>query len=212
MPGTAVVIGVTGLAGLEEDVRVLRRAAEDRLFRRQGPLAMGVDHRQIDHLGHLFVGELLDLVDLVRDAEAVEEVDERHPGFQRGGLGDQGHVLGLLHRNGGKHGPAGRTAGHHVAMVAEDRQRVGGHGAGGDMEDGRGQFPGDLEHVGDHQQEALDGREGGRQGSGLQRPVDRAGGARLALHFHHVRHGAEDVLAARRPPRRPASPPSPKRE
>jgi hypothetical protein len=62
-------------------------------------------------------------------------------------------------------------------MIAEDRQGVRGQRAGGNVEDRGGQLPGDLEHVGDHQQQALRGREGGRQRPGLQRPVDRAGGA-----------------------------------
>ena len=63
-----------------------------------------------------------------------------------------------------------------------------------------GEFPGDLEHVGDHQQQALGGREGGRQGPGLQRPVDGPRRAGLALHFHHQRHGAEGILASGRRP------------
>ena len=92
--------------------------------------------------------------------------------------------------------PARAAAGHHVAVVAEDRQGMGGDGAGGDVEHRRGELAGDLEHVGDHQQQALRGREGGGQRPGLQRAVHRPGGPRLALHFDHDGHGAEDVLAA----------------
>jgi hypothetical protein len=68
-------------------------------------------------------------------------------------------------------------------VVAEDRQRVRGHRARRDVEDGGRQFAGDLEHVGDHQQQALRRGEGGGQRPGLQRAVDRAGGAGLALHL-----------------------------
>jgi hypothetical protein len=58
------------------------------------------------------------------------------------------HVVGLLHR---APRPAGRTPvphRHHVGMVAEDRQPLRGQRAGRDMEHRRGQFTGDLVHVG----------------------------------------------------------------
>ena len=144
----------------------------------------------------MLVAQLLDLVHFVRDAETVVEVQERHAGLERRRVGDQGQVLGLLDRIRGEHRPAGAAAGHHVAMVAEDREGVRGHGAGGDVENRRGQFARDLEHVGDHQQEPLRRREGGRQGPGLQRAVDRAGGPRFTLHFYDTGHGAENVLSA----------------
>ena len=85
-------------------------------------------------------------------------------------------------------------------MVAEDRQGVGGHGAGGDVHREGGQLAGDLVHVGDHQEEALRRREGRRERPGLQGPVDRPGRAALGLHLDHVGHDAPDVLAALRRP------------
>jgi len=195
-----LVIGVAGLATLEEDVGVLGRAADYGVLGVHGPIAMGLNQFHVDHRPDVVLAELLDLVHFVRSAEAVEEVEERHPGFQRGGVGDHGHVLRLLHGGGGEHRPAGRSAGHHVAVVAEDRQRVGGHRSGGDVEHGGSQLAGDLEHVGDHQQQTLRGGEGAGQGPGLQRTVNGSGGTRLALHFGYVGDRAEDVLPSRRSP------------
>ncbi len=57
----------------------------------------------------------------------------------------------------------------------------------------------DLVHVRQHQQQALRRGEGRRQRAGLERPVDRAGGAALALHL-------DDVAAPR--PRRSAARPA----
>ena len=153
------------------------------------------------------VGELLDLGDFVRGAEAVEEVQEGNARFERGGLRDQRHVHDFLHRVGGQHAEAGGAGGHHVAVVAEDGERVGGQRARRDVEHRGGQLAGDLEHVGDHQQQALRGGEGGGQRAGLQRAVQRAGGAAFALHLDHRRHGAPDVRSSVRrttgPPIRP---------
>ena len=53
---------------------------------------------------------------------------------RRGGLGDERDVHDLLHRVGGQHAEAGGAGGHDVAVVAEDGERVGGQGAGGDVE------------------------------------------------------------------------------
>jgi hypothetical protein len=67
-----------GLARLEEDVGVLGRAAQHRAVRAQRALAVGADEPLVDHRAQVVVGQQLDLVDLVRGAEAVEEVHEGH--------------------------------------------------------------------------------------------------------------------------------------
>ena len=91
--------------------------------------------------------------------------------------------------------PVWRT-GHHVLVVAEDGERLGGDGAGGHVEDGAGQFAGDLVHIGDHQQQALRGGEGGGQGAGLQRAVHSSRRAAFGLHLDHSGDGAPEVLFA----------------
>ncbi len=108
-------------------------------------------HERPQHL----VGDAIDLGDLVAGSESVEEVEERHPGPQGGGMGDRREVLRLLDRSGGQHGETGGAGGHDVAVITEDRQSMGGHGAGGHVNDSRGQLPGDLEHVRQHEQQAL---------------------------------------------------------
>ena len=85
------------------------------------------------------------------------------------------------------------AGGHDIGMIAKDRERLGGQGAGGNMEDGRGQLAGDLEHVGDHQQQALRGGEGGGQRAGLQGAVHCARGAAFGLHFDDQWDGAPQV-------------------
>lgn len=48
--------------------------------------------------------------------------------FECGGLGDERKIHYLLDGAGGEHGEAGRADGHHVAVIAEDGQRLGGQG------------------------------------------------------------------------------------
>jgi hypothetical protein len=106
----------------------------------------------------------------------------------------------LLHRAGGEQGEAGLPRRHDVGVVAEDGERVRGQGTGSHVQGEGGQLAGDLEHVGDHQQQALRGGEGGGQRAGLQRAVHRAGGAALGLHLHDLRHLTPEVgLALDRP-------------
>ena len=77
--GHRVVEEVGGLARLEEHVRVLRGAAEGRGVRRHPAQPMIDDVVVADERAEIVVVEQLDLVDLVARAEAVEEVQERHP-------------------------------------------------------------------------------------------------------------------------------------
>ncbi len=188
------------LAALEIHVRVLRRPAHDGPVGVQAALAVFADSLLGDHGADVFVVDQLQLVDLMGGAEAVEEMDERNPGVQGRRLGQQSHVVGLLHRAGGKLGEAGLAHGGHVGMVAEDRQTLRGQRTRRHVDHRRGQLAGDLVQIGDHQQQPLRGRERGRQRAGLQRAMHSAGGPALALHLDDQGHVAPYIgLAFRRP-------------
>ena len=94
----------------------------------------------------------------------------------------------------------GGAAGHDVAVVAENGQGVGGHGAGRDMENRREKLAGDFEHVRDHEEQSLGSGKGGAERAGLQRAVDRADGAAFALHLDNRGDGAPDIAFALRGP------------
>ncbi len=113
------------------------------------------DAIHVDQSAHVVFGEHFDLVDFVRSAEAIEEMQEGNSGFESRGMRDQRQVHGLLHGVGRQHGEAGGAAEHHVRVVAKDREGVGGYGAGADVERRRRELSRDLVHVRDHQQQAL---------------------------------------------------------
>ena len=94
-------------------------------------------------------------------------MNESHARLKRGRLRDQSEVHDFLNRVREEHAPAGRARGHYVAVITEDRQPVRRDRARGDVKDRAGLLAGNLEHVGNHQQQALARREGGRQGAGL---------------------------------------------
>ncbi len=187
---------VRRLARLEEHVGVLGGAPDDRGVGGQAACTEGENVLVADQGADVVVTQDGDPVDLVGGPEPVEEVQERDPRPQRGRVGDQREVVGLLDRSGREHRPAGRAGVHHVAVVAEDRQGVGRQRARGDVDHRGRQLAGDLEHVGDHQQEALGCREGGRQRPRLQGAMECSGRARLRLHLDDVGHLAPLV----RPP------------
>jgi hypothetical protein len=89
---------------------------------------MRCDGFHVHHRQHVLVqGQHLDLLHLVRGAEAIEEMHEGHPGFERGRLRNKGEVHRLLHRGWSQHRKAGRTRGHNVAVIAKNRQGVRSH-------------------------------------------------------------------------------------
>ena len=192
----SVVVLVGGLAVLEEDVAVLVGAAHGGMLGVQSALAEGLNGVHVHHLGQILVVPDGDLLDLVGGAEAVEEVDEGDAALDGGQVGHRSQVHDLLHVALGQHGKAGLAAGHHVGVVAEDVQGLGGHGTGGNVEHAGQQLAGDLVHIGDHQQQALGGGIGGGQSAGGQGAVDGAGGAGLRLHLNDLHGGAEDILLA----------------
>jgi len=192
-PGAFAVVRVDRLARLEEHVGVLRGAAKHRSLRIHAAPAVGQHELVVNHGAKVVVTRKFELEHLVRRSEAVEKVHERNPRLERGGVGDGGQIRNLLRVTRCHHGEAGGSSRHHVAVVAEDRQRVRRHRAGRNVEDRRRQLTRDLEHVGDHQQQALRRRESRRQGPGLQGAVNGACGAAFALHLRHARHGPPDV-------------------
>ena len=146
------VEGRTGLAGLEEDVGILRRAADDWPIRAEGVFAVFENVLVVQQGADGLVANGQNLAHFMRGAEAVEEVNERDAGLQRGDLRHQRQIVNLLDGVRAEHRPARRAAGHHVGVVAKDRQRVGGQRAGRHVHGRRGQFTGNLEHIGNHQQ------------------------------------------------------------
>ena len=90
--------------------------------------------------------------------------------------------------------------GHHVRVIAKDRERVRGQSAGRDVHGGRGQFAGNLVHVGNHQQQALRGGESGSECTGLQCAVECARGAAFTLQFFDDGQRAPDIFLAFRAP------------
>ena len=87
MPGTAFNVGVDRFAGLKEHVGILRGAAEGWVIGIEAAVPKIGDRRFIDKRAYIVVGGDLNGGHLMGGAEAVEEVEERHPTGQRGGVG-----------------------------------------------------------------------------------------------------------------------------
>lgn len=76
--------------------------------------------------------------------EAIKEVQEGHARLVGGQVGDERHVLRLLHAIGAQHGPAGLADGHHILVVAEDAEGVAGDGTGCHMQHAGDQLASNL--------------------------------------------------------------------
>ena len=193
--GAGKVERVACFAGLEENVRILRGAAEDRPVGTQRAFTMMADGLVVDHGAKVIIGELREIVQFMRGAEPVKKVQEGNPCFQCRCVGDGSQVVGFLHRARGEQRKARLASSHHVAVIAENRERVRGHRASGDVNHRGSKLASDLVHVRDHQQKSLGRGEGRAQSSGLKSAVECASRATLTLHLHDLRNGAPDILA-----------------
>ena len=130
----------------------------------------------------------------MRGPESVKEMEEGNPPADGGQVGHSAQVHDFLGIGAAQHGISRGTAGHHVTVVAKDRQRMGRQRPGGNMGHPRQQAAGNLVHIGDHQQKALGSGERGGQCPGGQGAVDRAGSASLRLHDGDLYWLAEHIL------------------
>ena len=153
--GQSVIVLVLQLAGLEVNVAVLCGAAGHVVLGVEGVLAESLQGLLVHERTQVFHIPGLDFLDLVAGAEAVEEVEERHAALEGAEVGHRGEVHHLLHRALGQHGEARLAGSHHVGVVAEDGEGLGGQGAGAHVEHAGQQFAGDLVHIRDHQQQTL---------------------------------------------------------
>ena len=198
--GHRFVVLVAGLAVLEEDVAVLMAAAHGRVLGAQGSGTEGRDRVHVHHVLQVLVIPDLDLLQLVAGAEAVKEVQERHSALDRRQVRHRAQVHDLLHVRLRQHRKARLPTRHHVAVVAENVQRVAGQRSGRHVEHAGQQLARDLVHIRDHQEQSLGRRVGRRQCARVQRAVDSAGRAGLRLHLLHLHRRAENVLPSRRRP------------
>ena len=185
--GSRVVVAVRRFAVLEIGVAVLRRTALNGVFGVQSArfefLYVFFKTELVEEGFHFAVFDRVDLGNLVRSTETVEEVNKGNARTERGEVRDERKVHNFLHAVACEHRKARLAACHHVGMVAEDVQRVSGKRARRYVHDHGQQFARDLVHIGDHEQKPLrSGISRGKRARG-QRTVHRAGGAALRLHF-----------------------------
>ena len=76
--GRAVVIAVYRFTALKINIRILRRAANERMVGVERPAAVSDNKSIIYHGPDLFIAEQLQLIHFVRSAEAIKKVDERN--------------------------------------------------------------------------------------------------------------------------------------
>mmetsp|Transcript_45432 Transcript_45432/g.141125 ORF Transcript_45432/g.141125 Transcript_45432/m.141125 type:complete len:283 (+) Transcript_45432:4426-5274(+) len=109
-------------------------------------------------------------------------------------MGDERHVLAILHGLTGEHAPTAGARGHHILVVPEDGQCLTGNGAGSNVDDAGHELASDLVHVWDHEQQSLGGRKGCAETARCHASVQRSGCTGLRLELLHVQLAAEDVL------------------
>ena len=194
--GHTVVCGVACLAVLEEDVAVLSHTARYGSLGCEATLTETCESLAVEQRSDIVLVHSLDLLDLMRCAETVEEVHEGDGGFDGGEVCHSGEVHNLLHGAFAKHGEACLAHRHNVLMVSEDTQRMRSERTGRNMENAGELLACDLVHVGDHKEETLRSCIGCGEGTCLERAVNGTCGTTFRLHLLHEHCLTEDILTA----------------
>mmetsp|Transcript_16002 Transcript_16002/g.43308 ORF Transcript_16002/g.43308 Transcript_16002/m.43308 type:complete len:1074 (+) Transcript_16002:1190-4411(+) len=191
---------VGSLSTLEENVRSLVGTLDVGIQRGQGSVVVRLHGIPRDELLDGVVVDHLDLVDLVRRTEAIEEMEDGDTHVHGGQVRNERLVHNHLGRLGAQHDPASGAARHDVTLVTIDVQGVGAKSTGRNVENAGKHLSGDFVHVGDHQEQSLGSSVGRSQSSSLQSTVKGTGSTALTLHFCDVDNLIEAVLEALRRP------------
>ena len=123
--GQSVIGLVASLTMLEEDVAVLMGAACMRMLRIEGVIAERLDSVHVEHVLQIVEVPNSNLLNLVRSAEAVKEVQERNLALNSCKVSNGCEIHYFLDIALSEHGKAGLTASHNIGVIAENVKRVG---------------------------------------------------------------------------------------
>ena len=191
-----IVIFILCFPCLEVDVGVLCCSACNRMLWVKSLVPVALKGFPVNQRTQILHIHLLYLLDLVRCAEAVEEMEEWNASLDSGKVGHRSQVHDLLYRAGCKHCKACGTGSHDIGVVAENRERLSSQRTCCDMENAREELSRYFIHIRDHEKKTLGCCECGGQGTSLQRTMDCTGGTALRLHLYNFDLLAEKVFSA----------------
>ncbi len=196
----SLVIAVGCLTRLEVDIRVLDRAALNGVIRVQGVRTERFQGLLVHQGPQVFVIHDFNLLDLVRSAEPVKEMQKRDAALNGSQMRHGGQIHDFLDAAVADHGKAGLPAGHYVRMIPKNGESVSADGPGTDMQNTGKQLAAEAVQGRDHQHQPL--RSGIRrsEGPGLQSAMHSAGCPALAFHLYQTDRLAEKVLLSVRGP------------
>ena len=134
-----------------------------RMLRIEGVIAERLDSVHVEHVLQIVEVPNSNLLNLVRSAEAVKEVQERNLALNSCKVSNGCEIHYFLDIALSEHGKAGLTASHNIGVIAENVKRVGGNRTSRHMENARQALASDLIHIRDHEEQTLRRCIGGRK-------------------------------------------------
>ena len=192
--GHSEVERIGSLSILEVNIPILSRTTSYRLIGSKSTIAEGEQSITIYKRCNIFVVEAFDFLNFMRSAEAVEEVDKGNSALNGRKMSYGRKIHHLLNRTCTELSKTRHTCTHHVLLVPKDRKSLSCDSTSRYVENAREQLPGNLVHIGEHEQKPLRCRKGSSQSTGLQCPVHSCNGTTLALHFFYVYNFSEYVF------------------
>jgi len=192
--GESIVIRVASLSVLEEYIAVFGGAAENGMLGIESACAEFGNGILINHICKILVIPLLDLLNLVRGAEAVKEMDKRNSAFDCGKVSNRAEVHNLLRVCGSEHSEACLTASINIGMIAENVESMRSYTACGNMNNAGKKLTCNLIHIRNHQEQTLRSRVCCSESACRERAVNGTCGTCLRLHFGNSDIFTENIL------------------
>ena len=180
----SIVIRVCCFSVLEKYIVVFTAVTDSRVLRVQCAVAELSQFSIVNHIPQIVIVQYIDLLNLMAGAETVKEMLYSHVTLNGREVRYRSKIHALLYAGRSYLCPAGLTAGHHVLMVAEDRDGGRCHTARCDMHDSREQKASNAVHRGDHQHQTLRRCIRSRQCACFRSSLQCTAGAAFRLHFH----------------------------
>ena len=150
-----IIKAVACFTALEIGVVILAGGTEYRMLGIESVFTEFAELFPVNEFFEIIIIQAFHILDFVRSAETVKEVQERHMTFDGRKMCNRTEIHAVLHTGGGEESKTGLAACHYIRLLGVDGNGMGCNVTGCDMNNSGLQLPGNAVHGRNHQHQPL---------------------------------------------------------